>query len=163
MSILKSPRQVLEHWTSLFIYVIFKDNVFFAVFTSNIAKQVSMKDGNGCIDHNFSGYMNPCSFSWTRIHINLLQPRDYFMYHHCYSKILHGAHIAFRCFVRSQNKQWLLPYPNLADWFCITEVETVYARSGLSPYIKEIRLVFKGLSSQYYFISCLRYCTSYTN
>jgi len=26
----------------------------------------------------------------------------------------------------SQNRQRLLPYTTLADWFCITEVESVY-------------------------------------
>jgi len=27
----------------------------------------------------------------------------------------------------SQNRQRLLPYTTLADWFCITEVESVYS------------------------------------
>jgi hypothetical protein len=27
----------------------------------------------------------------------------------------------------SQNKQQLLPYSTLRDWFCITEVESVYS------------------------------------
>jgi hypothetical protein len=49
------------------------------------------------------------------------------------------------CFVRSHNKQRLLPYTILADWFCVTEVESVYCTYALSPYIKQTRLVFKGL------------------
>ena len=58
---------------------------------------------------------------------NLLNPSDYFTYHQVYnSKILRGAHIAFVCFVQSHNKQRLLPYTALADWVCITEVESVY-------------------------------------
>ena len=43
-----------------------------------------------------------------------------------HSKI-HGAHVAFVCFVRISGKQRLLPYTTLADWFCITEVESVYS------------------------------------
>ena len=40
--------------------------------------------------------------------------------------MLHGAHVAFMCSVRSHDQQRLLPYTILADWFCITEVESVY-------------------------------------
>jgi hypothetical protein len=56
--------------------------------------------------------------------INPLKPRDYFTYRQAqHTKIVHDAHIVFKCFVRSHNKQRRLLYTTLADWFCITEVE----------------------------------------
>jgi len=46
----------------------------------------------------------------------------------------------------SQNKQRLLPYTTLADWFCITELESVYSAVRTQfLYKKQTRLVFKGL------------------
>ena len=33
-------------------------------------------------------------------------------------------------FVRIQEKQQLLPYRVVTDWFCITEVESVYCAVG---------------------------------
>jgi hypothetical protein len=48
----------------------------------------------------------------------------------------------------SHSRQRLLPYTTLADWFCVTEVERVFtAWYALSPYIKQTRLVFKGLNT----------------
>jgi len=49
------------------------------------------------------------------------------------------------CFVRSHNQQRLLPYRTLADWFYLTRWRMFTARYALSPYIKQTRLVFKGL------------------
>ena len=46
----------------------------------------------------------------------LIKPSDYFTYRQVYhSKTLEVAHIAFMCFVRSHNKQRILPYTTLAD------------------------------------------------
>jgi len=60
--------------------------------------------------------------------MNLLNPSDCFTHHQIsYKKILHDAHIGYMCCVRSHNKQRLLPYTTLADWFCITEVDSVYS------------------------------------
>jgi hypothetical protein len=46
----------------------------------------------------------------------------------------------------SQNKQQLLPYKTLRDWFLNRNGEFT-ARYTLSPYIKQIRFVFKGLKN----------------
>jgi hypothetical protein len=45
----------------------------------------------------------------------------------------------------SQNKQQLLPYKTLRDWFLWPKWRVFTARYALSPYIKQIRFVFKGL------------------
>jgi hypothetical protein len=45
----------------------------------------------------------------------------------------------------SQNKQQLLPYKTLRDWFLYPKWRVFTARYVLSPYIKQIRFVFKGL------------------
>jgi hypothetical protein len=45
----------------------------------------------------------------------------------------------------SQNKERLLPYTTLADWFCITDVESVYSAVRTESLYKKTRLVFKGL------------------
>jgi hypothetical protein len=47
----------------------------------------------------------------------------------------------------SQNKQQLLPYKTLRDWFLQHKWRVFTARYALSPYIKQIRFVFKGLIS----------------
>jgi hypothetical protein len=41
-------------------------------------------------------------------------------------KILLGAHIAFMCFVRISEQRASLSYTALTDWFCVTEVQSVY-------------------------------------
>jgi hypothetical protein len=46
----------------------------------------------------------------------------------------------------SQNKQQLLPYKTLTDWFLQPKWRVFTARYALSPYIKQIRFVFKGLT-----------------
>jgi hypothetical protein len=45
----------------------------------------------------------------------------------------------------SPNKQQLLSYKTLRDWFLQLKWRVFTARYGLSPYIKQIRFVFKGL------------------
>jgi hypothetical protein len=45
----------------------------------------------------------------------------------------------------SQNKQQLLPYKTLRDWFLQPKWRVFTARYALSPDIKQIRFVFKGL------------------
>jgi len=48
-------------------------------------------------------------------------------------------------FLRTHNKQRLLPYTTLADWFCITEVESVYcAVRTVSLYKKDTFSLLKG-------------------
>jgi hypothetical protein len=44
----------------------------------------------------------------------------------------------------SQNKQRLLPYTALTNWFCITEVESVYCMIRTEALYKPKRFVFKG-------------------
>ena len=50
------------------------------------------------------------------------------------------------CFARSHNQQRLLFYTVLADWFCITEVESVYCAVRTESLYKIDTFVFKGLS-----------------
>ena len=45
----------------------------------------------------------------------------------------------------SQNKQQLLPYTALTDWFLLPKWRVFTERYELSPYITEIRFVFQGL------------------
>jgi hypothetical protein len=52
------------------------------------------------------------------IHINLLKPSGFCMYHQVeHSKILHGARFELSILYRSKNRQWLLLYTSLTDWF----------------------------------------------
>jgi hypothetical protein len=53
----------------------------------------------------------------------------------------------------SQNKQQLLPYKTLRDWLLQPKWRVFTARYALSPYIKQIRLVFKGLITFYVYVS----------
>jgi hypothetical protein len=48
----------------------------------------------------------------------------------------------------SKNKQRLLPWKTLTDCFLEPRWRVFTARYALSPYIKQIRFVFKGLNSQ---------------
>ena len=52
------------------------------------------------------------------------------------------------CFVRSHNQQRLLPYTFLAEWFCITEVASVYCAVSTDSLYKTDTLIFKGLSKR---------------
>jgi hypothetical protein len=45
----------------------------------------------------------------------------------------------------SQNKRQLLPYKTLRDWFCITEVDSVYSAVRTESLYKTDTFVFKGL------------------
>jgi len=52
------------------------------------------------------------------IKFDLLKPSGFFTYHRVYhSKILHGAGLAFSVLYGSQNRQRLLLYTSLTDWF----------------------------------------------
>jgi hypothetical protein len=46
----------------------------------------------------------------------------------------------------TQNKQRLLPYTSSTEWFCNRD-GVFTGRYALNPYMKQIRLVFKGLIS----------------
>jgi len=50
-------------------------------------------------------------------YINLLKPSGYFTYQVKLSQIAHGAHIALCVVCGSENKQQLVPYTSLSDWF----------------------------------------------
>jgi hypothetical protein len=52
----------------------------------------------------------------------------------------------------SQNKQQLLPYTSSTEWFLYPRWRVFTERYALSPYIKQIRFVFKGLN-----LSCTVY------
>jgi hypothetical protein len=50
--------------------------------------------------------------------VNLSKPSGFFTYHHVqHSKILHGARFALSVLYGSQNRQRLLLYTALTDWF----------------------------------------------
>jgi hypothetical protein len=49
------------------------------------------------------------------------------------------------CFVRISEQTATLPYKTLRDWFLQPKWRVFTARYALSPYIKQIRFVFKGL------------------
>ena len=49
---------------------------------------------------------------------------------------------------RSQNKQRLLPYATLTDWFWYNRGGEFTVRYGLSPFMKQTRLAFEGLNGQ---------------
>jgi hypothetical protein len=55
----------------------------------------------------------------------------------------------------SQNKQQLLPYKTLTDWFLYPKWRVFTARYALSPYTKQIRFVFKGLrNTNFHMFKC---------
>jgi hypothetical protein len=45
-----------------------------------------------------------------------------------------------------QKKQQILPYTSLTDWFLLPKWRVFTARYALSPYLKQTRLVLKGLN-----------------
>ena len=50
--------------------------------------------------------------------LNLSKPSGYFTYHQVYrSKIVHGARFALSVLYGYQNRQRLLRYASLTDWF----------------------------------------------
>jgi hypothetical protein len=73
-----------------------------------------------------------CSFglldlSTLQSFVNRLKPSGFFTYRQVeHSKTLHGARFAFSVLFGSKNRQRSLPYSTLADWFRITEFESVY-------------------------------------
>jgi hypothetical protein len=59
--------------------------------------------------------------------VNLLKSHDYCTYHQVYIHKFHIDLTLLLCvYYGSHNKQRLLSYLPLAEWFCITEVESVY-------------------------------------
>jgi len=46
------------------------------------------------------------------------------------------SHLRFCVLYGSKNRQRLLLYTTLADWFCITEVESVYCAVGTESFYK---------------------------
>ena len=56
----------------------------------------------------------------------------------------------------SQNKQRLLPYTELTDWFCIIEAERVYY-AVRSKSLSDTRFVFKGLTFMSFSDSLIKY------
>jgi 7-keto-8-aminopelargonate synthetase-like enzyme len=59
--------------------------------------------------------------------VKLLKPSDFFTYHQvCHSKILHGARLEFSVLCGFHNRQRLLLYTSLTEWF-LTVVESVYS------------------------------------
>ena len=64
---------------------------------------------------------------------NLLKPCDYFTNQQFWhSEIPRGAHVVYG----RQNKQRLLPYTLLTDWFRVTEVESVYSAVRTESFYK---------------------------
>ena len=51
-------------------------------------------------------------------------------------KILRGAHFGFMCFVRISEQTATVPYTLLTDWFCKTEVESVYCAVRAESFYK---------------------------
>jgi hypothetical protein len=78
--------------------------------------------------------------------VNLLKPGSFFKHLQVYrSKILHGARFALSVLYGSQNKQRLLLYTLLTDWFFITVVKSVYsAVRTYSLYKADYVSSFKG-------------------
>jgi hypothetical protein len=51
------------------------------------------------------------------------------------------------CFVLISEQTATLPYKTLRDWFLQPKWRLFTVRYALSPYIKQIRFVFKGLNT----------------
>ena len=69
-------------------------------------------------------------------------------------KILHADYIAFVFFVwLSEQAETFLTYTALTYWFLKPKLRVFTARYIMSPYITQIRFVFKGL-----IITCLFIC-----
>jgi hypothetical protein len=84
--------------------------------------------------------------------INLLKPRCYFIYHHVqHSNILHFAYIVYLCVLCvSEEKQRLLPYTPLTDWFLLARWRVFTARYEWNPKYNRLHFVRKG---------CMYLCT----
>jgi len=71
------------------------------------------------------------------------------MYHQVlHSDILHGAHIAFMYFVRISQQTATFSLHNISRLALYNRGGVFTARYGLSPYIQQKRLFFKGLMSR---------------
>jgi len=58
-------------------------------------------------------------------------------------------YIAFMCFVWPQNKTHKrFTYTSLSEWFLLPHWKVFTERLALSPYVKQIRLVHKGLNQR---------------
>jgi hypothetical protein len=70
--------------------------------------------------------------------VNLLKPSNFFTYHQvCHSKILHGPRLAFSVLCLFQNRQRLLLYTSLTEWF-LPWWKVFTARYELIPYKNQI-------------------------
>ena len=70
---------------------------------------------------------------------NLLKPSSFFLQHQVqHPKILHGARFALSVLYGYQNRQRLLLYTALTDWFLQPRWKVFTAWYGLIPYIKQI-------------------------
>jgi hypothetical protein len=92
------------------------------VGTSNPDRTISLKRLQYVIERN----INITAPSY-EIKLNLLKPSGYFTYHPVsYSKILHGALVAFCVLYGPPNKQKRLSCTSLTDWYFITQAKSVY-------------------------------------
>jgi len=61
-------------------------------------------------------------------YFNLSKPSGFFTYHQVkHSKILHGSRFALSVLYGSQNRERLLIYTSLTDWFFVSVVGSVYS------------------------------------
>jgi len=73
---------------------------------------------NSCQHYPYRHTFTSISFPYVYNVINLLKLSGFFTYHLVlHSKILHGARFALSVLCGSQNKQRLLLYTSLSDWF----------------------------------------------
>ena len=69
---------------------------------------------------------------------NLLKPTSFFTYRQAFNaQNFYMLPTLYLCVLYvSHNKQRLSPYTTLADWFCITEFESVYCAVRTEPLYK---------------------------
>ena len=69
--------------------------------------------------HKFFHNFTLTTFMLSKNLFNLLKPSGFFTYHQVEhkKKILHGAHFALSVLYGSQNRQLLLLYTSLTEWF----------------------------------------------
>jgi hypothetical protein len=92
-------------------------------------------------EHAYRLSEKPCALTFN---INLLKPSGNFTRFNI--KKFYVVPTLLLCVLYgSQNKQQLLPYKTLTDRFLQPKRRVFTARYALSPYIKQIRFVFKGL------------------
>jgi len=86
----------------------------------------------GDVRRSLSTHTNAKTFYEENMHgifFNPLRPSGIFTYHQVkHSQILFKLLPLLLCVLGgSQNKQLLLPYTAITDWFCVAEVESVYS------------------------------------